>query len=487
MSLTKVVEGGKLHRVLQEYRYVNAIEEAENVDYWDQRTYMHKDAITPRSEMTGYMDALWHREMLRLAPDIKYLKGHNRLEKGILKEFRAQLAFVKNVPIELVKQKGTLSSRATVIWETAKKKNDFKSFAPHLKRLVDIQMEYAEAYGYKSNRYDALIDYFEYGMTTREMDGIFQRLLPELKRIREKTDMPSEHPLEKMRYKKAQMKKVNLAIQNLFGVSKNAIRTDKSAHPMMVPIDSRDIRITTNFPPTDFRIAIDNNTHELGHAIYGFQISPRIRYTPADGSASFGVDESQSRFFENILGHSMSFAKVIAPLLKEHLGVIEPPEETYRYFNMLKKGAVVRVAANELDYDFHIAMRYEIEKGLISGKLQVSELPQIWEEHMIKYIGVKPSNDREGVLQDSHWADAAMGYFPTYTLGNIISGMVWKKMESLDEWIEEKRFDLIREWLGKNIHQHGSLYDPKDLLQKVFRKGYNPSNYIEYLENKYLS
>lgn len=485
--MSTVSKQRRIEKALTKYSEVESIEHAETVLQWDQVVNMPQEGIEKRANSRADLAVLWQQKLLDIKPVIKWAKGRDHVEKGIIREFKSFFEHYEKIPLELTHEMNKLASHAMFHWEIAKKKSDFSVLKPYLEKNVELHQKLAEHLGYEEHPYDSMVNIFEFEMSTRQLDRMFSHLLPNLRRIREKVEMPDHHRLEEVGYSKRAMKRLTGELERMLNISSEAFRSDVSAHPMAWVFDTNDVRITTVFDKKDFRNSLFDSIHELGHAMYGFQLGERLKGTPAQVAVSFGFDESQSRFWENVVGHSKSFSKLIEPMVKRHLGINESWQEIYNYFNMLKTGASVRVSANELDYDFHIALRYEIEKNLVSGAVKVSELPQIWEQKMLDYVGVKPKNDREGILQDPHWLDSeAFGYFPTYTLGNVISGMIWKEIGNLDELVEQARFDIIRNWLGENIHQHGSIYTPQELLKNVFRDTYNPDSYVEYLEQKYL-
>lgn len=477
---------GRLQEAIKGYEVVRSLRHAGKVMFLDQEEKMPKGGIEARANAMGDVEVLIREKLLALEQNLEGLEGRNDIEKGIIKEFWSEITFVKSLPAELIREMEVKSSTTIQTWKVAKKRSNFKLIQQELERIVEIKRKVAEHLGYNEHPYDALVDLYEHEMTAKQVDLIFDKLLPNLKRIREKANMREEHPLEQLEHSKPGMRRIAREMEKLLNISSDNFRKGISEHPYTVPLDLKDVRITTSYHKRDFKHSLFDGLHELGHALYAFQVDKRLKNTPAEDDASFGIDESQSRFWENVVGHSESFVRMLHPLLVKHLKITESPEEVYSYFNLLKHDAVIRMASNELEYDSHIAIRYKIEKGLIGGDIKVSELPQVWNEYMLKYIGIKPANDREGVLQDMHWYSGDFGYFPTYTLGNIVSGMIWKKIGNLDELIEQRRFDYIRVWLGENIHQYGAMYNPKDLLQKVFRKDYNAEDYIEYLEQKYI-
>ncbi|MEM4090630.1 MAG: hypothetical protein QXQ46_07795, partial [Thermoplasmatales archaeon] len=303
---------------------------------------------------------------------------------------------------------------------------------------------------------------------------------------------PSDHPLEHIKYDQNVMRNVNLQIINLLGMPTERFRFDVSSHPFTTKISPSDVRITTRYEGVDFRRTIYSTIHECGHAIYSLQQDPALSYTPIvhndskDGSTEVGgISESQSRFWENVVGKSRSFVNKMFPILRSNLGFISKysEEDVFRYVNMVRP-SLIRVDADEITYNLHIILRYNIEKELISGKINVSELPEVWNDMMESMIGLRPKNDREGVLQDNHWANGMFGYFPTYALGNIVAAMIWSKLSNN---IDNMTFSEIKQWLYENIHRVGKIYPPKDILRRAFGESFNPEKLIKYLNKKYTN
>jgi carboxypeptidase Taq len=266
---------------------------------------------------------------------------------------------------------------------------------------------------------------------------------------------------------------------------------DLSTHPFEASISRDDVRITTRYEGKDFRSAMFSTIHESGHAIYELQIDEKLEFSPIGISVSNGFHESQSRFWENVIGRSRSFVSLIRSTLQENLDFVTPytEEQLYYYFNLVRPGKI-RVDADELTYNFHTALRYELEKKMIGGEVTVSELPQIWNEMMGDYLGIIPKNDSEGILQDIHWSQGSFGYFPTYSLGNVIAGMIWYnigKEISLDEKIRAGEVEPIKNWLYQKIHRWGSTFAPKDLSKRSLGEPFNPERLVRYLEQKFLS
>jgi carboxypeptidase Taq len=267
-------------------------------------------------------------------------------------------------------------------------------------------------------------------------------------------------------------------------------RMDVSTHPFTSGMAVEDVRITTRYEGVDFKATMYSVIHECGHAIYELQMDPSLEYTPLNRSTSLGVHESQSRFWENMIGRSREFTELLYPIMKKYLPFLDghSVENVYKYFNMVKP-SLIRVDADELTYNFHIILRYEVEKKLIGGELNVSDVPAYWNDKMEELIGVRPKNDAEGVLQDIHWSGGGIGYFPTYSLGNIIGGMIRNRIQKdMDLKDNVKRGDLtsIKSWLKSHIHNSGATYSPKELQRKLLGDTYNPGHLVDYLEEKYI-
>ncbi len=286
------------------------------------------------------------------------------------------------------------------------------------------------------------------------------------------------------------MKRVNEDVLKLMQMPEKTFRMDVSTHPFTTSMSIEDVRITTRYEGTDFKASLYSTIHESGHAIYDLQIDPSLDYTPLSRATSLGVHESQSRFWENFVGRSRGFIKLVYPTLKANLPFVAPysEDEIYRYVNSVKP-SLIRVDADELTYNFHVMLRYELEKKLIGGEIEVSEAPSIWKDFMEKYLGVRPQNDADGILQDVHWSEGMIGYFATYSLGNIIAGMFYNRIRKdmdLKTTIAKGELGKVKDWLKEKIHRYGAIYPPKDLQRKLFGEEYNAQSLINYLQEKYL-
>ncbi|TLY00951.1 MAG: carboxypeptidase M32, partial [Thaumarchaeota archaeon] len=386
--------------------------------------------------------------------------------------------------------------RGNMAWRQAREKSDFKMYQPHLKNMIEIKKQIADKIGYEKHPYDALLDTYEEELTVADLDKVFGVLTPEIQKILKKlvdsgSPFCKESDLGKSRYDVQKVDELNREILTLLQYDMERFRMDVSTHPFTEAMGLNDVRITTRYEGTDFKRSISSTIHEAGHALYNLQCDQSLSFTPVEGGSSLALHESQSRFWENIVGRSRPFVKLIAPLIRKQVGFANQAtdEELYLYFNNVKPD-FIRVDADEVTYNLHIALRYEIEKKIIGDELDISEIPEFWNDRMEQLLGVRPTEDSQGVLQDTHWSSGLFGYFPTYTLGNLVSAIIVSKMrkelKDYDEDISKGDFKPIREWLRPKIHRHGSVYAPKVLLKQSFNDEYNPDYFVNYIQTKYI-
>ncbi|MEM3276824.1 MAG: carboxypeptidase M32 [Metallosphaera sp.] len=481
-----------LQDILQRYKKVWALNYSQSLLAWDIETYMPEDDATLRGEAYAQLSTLVRDLIMNLKEEVNSIREEDLddLGRGVLRLLKRSIRYYTAVPKEITEELERLTSQGAVVWRESKRRGDFASFKPYLEKVVELERQIAERLGYEGHPYNALVDLYEEGITVKDLDNIFSSLLPGLKRDLDKISsegyFTSPHPLTKLPYERGVMEDVNREILKLLEMPSTSFRMDVSAHPFTIRISSKDVRITTRYEGIDFRSTIFSVVHESGHAMYELMIDPSYEMTPVATGASTGIHESQSRFWENIVGRSREFTKLIYPMIKSKLNITEDEESLYRYFNLVSPG-LIRVDADEVTYNFHVALRYEIEKDLISGKISVSDLPSIWDDFMDKYLGLRPKNVSEGVLQDIHWSQGSFGYFPTYTLGNILAATIAGFISDLPLRIKSKDFKSIRSFLADRICKFGAVYPPKILLTKAFGEVYDPKRLLDYIEKKYLT
>ena len=483
--------------LLSAYKPIWALNHASAIFEWDSETYMPIEGAKSRGFAQAEIALMKQEHMKNLEHSIVKVQKLPELgdhEKGVLRVLGRELEYYQKVPPWLIEELEKVTAEATVVWRAARKKSDFSIFKPFLEKIVTLKQTEADKLGYTGHPYNALLNLFEEDLTTDDVDRMFSGLIPESKKILEKvvsnSILPSTHPLEEMEYEQDAMKKVNLEVLRFLEMPEQTFRMDVSTHPFTVGMSLEDVRITTRYEGKSFRESMYSVIHECGHALYDLQIDRSLEYTPIAGGTSLGVHESQSRFWENIVGRSRDFTRLIYPMLKSHLRFLSTydEDEVYRYFNMVRPNTI-RVAADELTYNFHILLRYEIEKKLVAGDVLVEDAPSLWNEMMEKYLGIKPKSASEGILQDVHWSGGMIGYFPTYSLGNVLSGMLLERLQKdieLGSTVRDGKLNVVKNWLREHVHKWGATYSPKELQEKLFGDQYVPKPLVRYLERKYL-
>ncbi len=482
-----------MEELLKEYEKVWAIGYSLALMGWDSETYMPEGSARERGEASAALVALKQsiltsEKFLDLVERAEE-EASDDVERGIVRVLRRALKYYTRIPVELLREEERVTNEAKIAWRKAKKRADFGTFRPYLERIVEIKREEAEHLGYENHPYDALLDLYEEGFTVKDADRLFSGLKPltkELERILS-SGWPQEHPLEETPYDAVRMRELNERILDILGFEREYQRLDTSAHPFTEGIGLYDVRITTWYHGKDFRRSLLATVHEFGHSLYERGCDPSLWKTPVCGGVSLGVHESQSRFWENYIARSRAFSSLVAPLVREYLNLDASPDDIFTYFNLVRP-STIRVEADEVTYNFHIMLRYELEKGLIEGSIEVKELPQAWNEKMEEYLGITPPNDAEGVLQDIHWSLGAMGYFPTYSIGTVLAVQIGRKMEEdldLPSLVSEGKFSPIREWLREKIHRWGSVYPPKELVRRALGEDLDPKAFVDYVKVKY--
>jgi carboxypeptidase Taq len=496
-----ITKSKKLQKLLTAYKDISLLGKINAVLGYDMNVSLPDGGADGRAQQSAYVTRLLSErwlsiELRNLLEDLKNDSGLSQIEKALIRNLDWQGKYYFRIPQSIVVEFSETTSKAFMAWQKAKTNNSFKDFLPHLKKVIRLNQLIADHLGYSDNPYDALLDMYEPGLTTKECKSIFSTLQPELTKIlkniqksknyKESSDLIGENS----NYPVDNQRQISLFVARKLGYDFTSGRLDISSHPFTETLGRHDVRITTRYKVTDFRESLTGTIHEVGHALYEQGVKEEYEYTPLDGGVSLGIHESQSRFWENQIGRSSEFISFITPVMhtlyNQQLGKSDA-DELYRLFNLVKP-SFIRTEADEVTYNLHIALRFEIEEGLISGKLKAEDLPEIWKSKMKKYLGVVPPTDREGVLQDVHWSYGNFGYFPTYTLGNLYSAQftnTMKKEINISEQSKIGEFGPILSWLRTNIHQHGGVYWPGELCEKVTGEKLNPKYLVEYLTDKY--
>src|SRR3954454_18564285 len=491
-----------MNQILDAYKPMWSLNHAISLMGWDFETYMPREGTEERGTADSQLqilhkDLLLNKDFIGLVESAKKLENLSDLEKGIVRVLNREITKQIKIPKELTEAESLERIRGNMTWREAREKSVFMMYEPHLKKMVEIQKQIAEKIGYEKHPYNALLDMFEEELTVDDLDKVFSVLTLRIQKILKKlvdsgSPFCKESKLGKSKYEIQKVDELNHEILTLMQFDMERFRMDVSIHPFTEAMGLNDVRITTRYEGTDFKKSISGTIHEAGHALYNLQFAQSLSVSPLEGVSSLGLHESQSRFWENIVVRSMPFVQLISPLIRKQVSFANQAtdDELYLYFNNVKAD-YIRVDADEVTYNLHIAIRYEIEKKIFGDELSVSEIPEFWNDRMEQLLGVRPTNDAQGVLQDTHWSSGLLGYFPTYTLGNLVSAIIASKMRKdlegyYEEDIKKGNFKPIREWLRLKIHQHGSVYAPKVLLNNTFNEGYNPDYFVNYIETKYF-
>jgi carboxypeptidase Taq len=498
--MTKAYE--KLHDLSKTITLMSSVESLLD---WDQETFMPKDAIEARSLQIELLASVVHKQKTSKA-FAKALSALIDIETGEIKDDKLsapQIAALRQwrrdfqqaikLPNAFVKQFAKTTSTACHVWKTAKEHNDFKTFSRHLEKVVSLNRKKADILGFKEHPYDALLDLFEPEMKTSVLTPLFSKLkLPLtqlIKDIRSKPAFPEDF-LYRHCPKHKQLD-FSHKILHKMGFHPSSSRLDTSAHPFCSGLYPKDIRMTTKVHPENLMTCIGAVLHEGGHGLYNMNLNLEHYGSPLCQQVSLGIDESQSRWWETLIGQSYFFWQHFFPLLQEEFpeqfaGVLL--DDFYRAINAVKPG-FIRIEADEVTYNLHVIVRFELEKALIEGTLKVKELPDAWNAKMREYLGISPEFDAQGCLQDIHWSLGAIGYFPTYTLGNLYAVQFFTAFEKAHphwkEHVAKGALDFVGDWLKENIHQYGRQYSPTELCQRVTGKALSEEPYVNYLKTKY--
>ena len=467
------------------------LQHAEAVADWDSRVSMPPEGAEARANVVARLTRIIHDRFVtdEVGDLLAELDGiDDETDAALVRLTRREYERARRVPGELAAEIAHAAGVGVAAWDKAKAASDFESFAPHLERQLELKHRYIECFPEIETAYDVLLDDYEEGMTTAEVQRVFDRLkevLIPLIDARADGGIALEGPFPVERQQEAGRR-----VLEAFGWDPTRWRVDETPHPFASKPGRGDIRLTTHTDAGDLS-SLFSTMHEFGHGVYEFDVDERLERTPLDRGTSSAIHESQSRTWENLIGRSRGFWRwfypQLQPLFPEALGSID--EETFvRAVSAIRPG-LIRGDADEATYGLHIILRFELEQELLAGKVSIRELPEAWNARMKDYLGVDVPDDAHGVLQDMHWSTGMFGYFPTYQLGNIISVQIWEVARSelgdLEEQFARGEFAPLREWLREHIYRHGSIYPPRELLRRVTGSDLDPEPYLNYLQTKF--
>ncbi len=468
---------------------------------WDQQTYMPPGGAEARGQQMGTLRKLSHirltsdevgRLLDELEPAAKDWPPDSD-DARLVKVTRRLYDKNTRVPPEMVAELTELTAVAFSVWQEARPANDFARFRPYLEKIVDQRRRFAELFAPYDHIYDPLLDEYEPGMKTAEVQAIFSALRPQqVDLIQAITEKPQvDNSFLHQPFDEQKQWDFGVEVISKFGYNWQRGRQDKAAHPFTTSFGVDDVRITTRFLPDYVGSALFSTMHETGHALYDMGVDPSLSRGPLCDLESLALHESQSRMWENLVGRSLPFWRHFYPRLQEYfpaqLGNIDLMT-FYRGINKVEP-SLIRVEADEATYNLHIMLRLELEIALMEGSLQVKDLPEAWNSRMQDYLGLTPPDDSDGVLQDVHWSDGYFGYFSTYALGNLVSLQLWERINAdipnLSEQIEQGEFAELLGWLVEKIHRHGSKFEAQELIERVTGSRIDAAPYVRYLKGKY--
>jgi carboxypeptidase Taq len=473
---------------------------------WDQEVYMPEANAAFRADQQSLLAGMMHRkftdpamsDLIAQAQSSASFTGDPHSDRSVnLREWRRSYDRSKKIPQKLVEELTRVTSQAQVAWVEARRENAFSKFQPWLEEIISLTREQAECYGYQDHPYDALLENYEPGLTVAELNRLFPPLQKRLTEMTAKIAAAPRKPDLSILSRKCPVPAQQSFCRQLaeaIGFDFQRGRLDVSAHPFTTGLGPRDTRLTTRFEESNFENAFFSTLHEAGHGLYDQGLPSDSRYgTPRAEAVSLGIHESQSRLWENLAGRSLSFWKFFYPKLQGHFpGVFDDVSlETFHFAINHSSPSLIRTESDEVTYNLHICLRFEIEKNLISGKLKAGGIPEAWNEGTRETLGITPPNDAQGCLQDVHWSHGSFGYFPTYTLGNLYSAQFFNAAErdlgALEDQFEKGHFAPLKNWLNEKIHSQGQVYRAGALCEAVTGKELNPVHFLNYLDQKFGS
>jgi carboxypeptidase Taq len=487
--------------LLERLGEVQDIAGAAGVLGWDQRTKMPEAGARARADQLSTLTRLAFERftsdeigaLLDELADWGKSLDYDSTEAAMLRMTRRDYDKARRVPLELRAEMARAAALSEPVWREARRKSDFDLFLPHLEQAVELKKRYIECFQPVDEPYDALLDDFEPGMKTADVRAVFDELkaglVPLVAEIAERADavddssLTGEFPLEGQ-------EKVESEILHAFGFLDEEWRLDETAHPFASKGGPHDVRLTTHHHG-DNLTSLFACMHEFGHGLYEYQVDHGLYRTPLGRGASLGVHESQSRMWENMIGRSL-------PFWERHFGTVRDAfpgqfdgldaERFYRAVNRVRP-SLIRIHADECTYNLHIILRFELEQDLVGGRLDPADAREAWDAKIEEYLGIDVPDVADGVLQDMHWSGGAIGYFPTYALGNVVSGQLWERIRrelpDLENQVRAGEHGALREWLRDNVHRHGRKYMPGELLERVVGSGLDPQPLLGYLREKF--
>jgi carboxypeptidase Taq len=494
--------GERYERLRERLGEVTNLRKVNAVLAWDQATYMPDAGTKARGEQMATVGSLAHElfvanltgELLEAAAEEVEGLPEDSDEVRLVRVARRDYDQARRVPAALVGEILRHEALSYPIWVQAKNEADFGAFVPCLEKTIEYSRQVAEYLGYPEQPYDALLDQYEPGMRTSQVVSMFDEVKPDLVALVHAIAGQAhvvDDSFVHQPFEERLQEEFGVRVARALGYDFSRGRLDRTEHPFETSFSINDVRITTHFLSDYLPSALFGTIHEAGHAMYEQGISQDLEGTPLADGTSLGMHESQSRMWENVVGRSRAFWRHFYPPLQQtfasQLGPVDL-EAFYRAINRVEP-SLIRVEADEVTYNLHVMLRLEIELALLSGDLAVGDAPTAWNDKMEAYLGLRPPTDREGILQDVHWANGLFGYFSTYSLGNFLSVQLFEAaVRAHPEILEDLgngRFDALRGWLTENVYRHGRKFEPNELVQRATGEPIQSRSYIRYLREKF--
>ncbi|MBO5870404.1 MAG: carboxypeptidase M32 [Clostridia bacterium] len=475
----------------------SALNHAAGLLYYDGDTIAPEGSVEIRALTLGEISRMSY-ELITAPEFISALETLNanldslsEIDKRKVKELYREYDNTRKIPMQEMVDFNIHLTESSAIWHKAKENNDFASFEPYLQKTFDTLKRFASYTDPDKDPYDVCLDKYERGLTKDKCEKFFTalraKLVPLIARVGEAKQI--DDSVLKKNYSKAKQEKFTEYLVDVMDIDRNHFTVGETEHPFTISFTGKDVRITTHYHEDNLASSLYSVVHECGHALYDMNSMPELFRTSLEGGVSMAIHESQSRFYENIIGRSRPFCELILPFLKEqfpeHLNDVDG-DSFYRMINR-SEPSLIRTEADELTYALHVMVRYELEKRMMSGEITAKDLPSEWNRLYKEYLGIDVPDDTNGVLQDSHWSNANVGYFPSYALGSAYGAQMLNEMKKdidVDAEIKSGKLTKINDWMREKIWKFGCMYDPTDLFEMVCGE-FDPNCFVDYLEKKF--
>ncbi|HNQ73901.1 MAG TPA: carboxypeptidase M32 [Verrucomicrobiota bacterium] len=488
-------------QLLKRTREIALLTSSASMLTWDLETYAPAEAVNFRAEQLAYLGGAAHRKFTsgKVGDLIAQCEQHgfpaDSAEAANVREWRRSYDRATKVPPRLVEKMERTRTHAREAWKRAREQSKFRLFQPHLQKVLGLSRQFAECWGFQESVYDALLEGYEPGAKTRELRALFAELRPALGAVlgpaREKSAALPENFL-RGHYPVAAQQAFNRQVAAAIGFDFAAGRIDTTTHPFCETLGPRDCRLTTRYDESNFAQSLYGVLHEAGHGLYEQGLPGEQFGRPLGTAVSLGIHESQSRLWENHVGRDAVFWQHWHPVACEHLPDLRrfTPEQIHAGVNRVAP-SFIRVEADQVTYDLHIMLRFELEVALVEGRLKVADVPARWNEEFEKLTGLKVTRDADGCLQDIHWSIGLLGYFPTYTLGNLNAAQLMhrarQERENLAAELARGEYGGLLGWLRARVHAHGSRYRPQELMTQATGEPTRSRHHLDYLRQKFVN